>query len=186
MPRLSRLLGQLAMEVPREGEQTYSHGGTELNGEVGMDLGEDQLAGEIIGSAISIHRALGPGLFESVYEALLEKDLARKGFRIDRQKVISFEYDGIVFERAFVIDLLVESLVAVELKSVEKTSPVHRKQLQTYLRLIGIRVGLLLNFGEELMKDGVHRAVNGYPRSPVPPVPPCEIVAPSGAGRAAM
>jgi iron complex transport system substrate-binding protein len=112
--------------------------------------------------------ALGPGLLESVYEAVLRRALERQGYRLDRQKVIRFEYDEMVFEEGFRTDLLVESVVLVELKSVEKLAPVHSKQLLKYLRLMNLQVGLLINFGAATLKEGLHRIVNNLPPSASP------------------
>jgi GxxExxY protein len=135
----------------------------------------DFITGSIIDSAMRIHTALGPGLFESVYEVVLERDLARQGFRVERQKDVGFEFEGIRFEHAFVLDLLVEDTVVVEVKSVERLAPVFSKQLQTYLRLTNCRVGLLINFNEEFLKHGIKRIVNRLeeptPRSPLLRVP---------------
>jgi iron complex transport system substrate-binding protein len=120
----------------------------------------DRLTGEIVDAALKLHRALGPGLLESVYEALLAKELERRGLRAARQTPISFEYDGLSFRDAFRVDLLVESRVVVELKSVERLAPVHSKQLLTYLRLMNLPVGLLINFGASTLKEGLHRIAN--------------------------
>lgn len=120
----------------------------------------DEITGAIIDCSIKIHIELGPGLLESVYEAVLARALERRGLRVERQQVIRFEYDGMVFEEGFRIDLLVEGRVIVELKSVEKLAPVHSKQLLTYLRLTNLQVGLLINFGEATLKEGLHRIVN--------------------------
>lgn len=120
----------------------------------------DETTEKIIGSAIKLHQTLGPGLLESVYEMILARDLERSGLKVERQKPVSFEYDGLWFDDAFRVDLLIEGTVVVELKSVEKLAPVHSKQLLTYLRLLDLPVGLLLNFGAANLKDGLHRVVN--------------------------
>lgn len=120
----------------------------------------DDITGAIIDAAVKIHIALGPGLLESVYEVVLARALERRGLSVERQKVIRFEYDGMVFEEGLRVDLLVEKSVIVELKSVEKLAPVHSKQLLTYLRLLDLPVGLLLNFGAATLKEGLHRVVN--------------------------
>ena len=120
----------------------------------------DDITGAIIDAAVNIHIALGPGLLESVYEVVLARALERRGLSVERQKVIRFEYDGMVFEEGLRVDLLVEKSVIVELKSVEKLAPVHSKQLLTYLRLLDLPVGLLLNFGAATLKEGLHRIVN--------------------------
>lgn len=128
----------------------------------------DDITGEIVDAAYKLHAGLGPGLLESVYEVVLSRDLERRGLRIERQKSLSFEYDGLRFNDAFRIDLLVESSVVVEIKSVERLSPVHPKQLLTYLRLMKLRVGLLINFGAPIIKEGIHRVVNGLVPSASP------------------
>jgi iron complex transport system substrate-binding protein len=120
----------------------------------------DELTGEIVDAALKLHRALGPGLLESVYELVLARELERRGIRAARQVPVSFEYDGLLFQDVCRIDLLVESRVAVELKSVERLAPVHTKQLLTYLRLMNLPVGLLINFGAATLKEGLHRVAN--------------------------
>lgn len=132
----------------------------------------DWITGSIIASAMRIHSALGPGLFESVYEVVLERDLVRGGFRVERQKAIGFEFEGIRFENAFVLDLMVDRKVVVEVKSVERLAPVFEKQLQTYLRLTDCRAGLLINFNETLLKNGIRRIVNRLPEDPRRPALP--------------
>ena len=122
----------------------------------------DEVTGLVVDAAVKLHKRLGPGLLESVYEMILEQDLKRAGLWVERQKPISFEYDGIHFTDAFRIDLLVENSVVVELKSVEQYSPVYSKQVLTYIKLMNLQVGLLLNFGAPTMKEGIRRIVNGY------------------------
>ncbi|MGQ0812895.1 MAG: GxxExxY protein [Gemmatimonadota bacterium] len=135
----------------------------------------NKITGTIITLAIDIHTAIGPGLFESVYEVLLEAELKKLGFFVERQKAMGFEFRGYRFENAFVLDLLVNNSVIVELKSVERFAPVFEKQLQTYLRLSNCRVGLLINFNESSLKNGIRRVVNrldeATPRTPLPRVP---------------
>ena len=128
----------------------------------------DDITGAIVDAALKIHMELGPGLLESVYEAVLARALERRGFRVDRQKVIRFEYDGMIFEEGFRLDLLVEGRVVVELKSVEKLAVVNSKQILTYLRLMDLPVGLLINFGAATLKEGLHRIVNNLPASASP------------------
>jgi len=121
----------------------------------------------VVDAAYGIHRRLGPGLLESVYEALLMKVLEGRGLRVRRQPSIPFEYEGVRVEDGFRVDLLVEECVVVELKSVEKLAPVHRKQVLTYLRVLDLPVGLLINFGAPTFKEGIHRIANTYaPRLP--------------------
>jgi len=128
----------------------------------------DDVTGSIVDASLRIHRALGPGLLESVYEALLARALEQRGFQVERQKAIRFLYDGMVFDEGFRADLLVESRVIVELKSVERLAPVHAKQLLTYLKLTNRPVGLLINFGAATLREGLHRIVNGLPSSASP------------------
>ena len=128
----------------------------------------DDITGAIVDAAVKIHMELGPGLLESVYEAVLARALEKRGFHVERQKVIRFEYDGMVFEEGFRTDLLVEGRVVVELKSVEKLAPVHSKQVLTYLRLMNLPVGLLIIFGAATLKEGLHRIVNNLPTSASP------------------
>lgn len=111
---------------------------------------------------LRIHRDLGPGLLESVYEAVLADGLRRRGVSVERQKPISFQYDGVQFNEGFRADLMVEGNLIVELKSVERLAPVHGKQLLTYLRLAGQPLGLLMNFGAETFKEGCKRIVNNH------------------------
>jgi GxxExxY protein len=131
-----------------------------LNREKSIVKDLDDITGAVIDASIQIHKNLGPGLLESVYEVVLARDLERRGFQVERQKPIRFEYDGMVFEEGFRVDLLIDGRIVVELKSVEKLAPVYGKQLLTYLRLMQFPVGLLLNFGGETLKEGLHRVVN--------------------------
>jgi len=129
----------------------------------------DDVTGLIVDAAYKLHTGLGPGLLESVYEAVLSRDLTRRGLKVERQKIVMFEYDGMHFEEGLRLDLLVENRVIVELKSVEKMSAVHPKQLLTYLRLMNLPVGLLINFGAATFKEGVQRIVNNYRPSSASP-----------------
>jgi len=139
-----------------------SRGGAETRREL------DEITGVIVDSAVKLHQGLGPGLLESVYELVLAKDLSRRGLRVERQKSVNFEYDGLTFEDTLRLDLLVEESVVVELKSVETLALVHKKQVLTYLRLMNLPVGLLLNFGAATMKEGLHRIVNNLDPSASP------------------
>ena len=121
---------------------------------------ENELGRIIVDAAVSVHRNLGPGLLESVYEVVLADALRRRGLRVERQVSVPIEYSGITFDEGFRADIIVESKVILELKSVEKLSNVYKKQLLTYLRLTGLKLGYLLNFGEALMKEGIIRMVN--------------------------
>jgi GxxExxY protein len=122
----------------------------------------DRISAEIVDVAIKVHRELGPGLLESVYETVLAASLARSGLRADRQRPVDIVFDGMQFLGAFRLDILVDDRLIVEIKSVDQLKPVHGKQLLTYLRLMKLPVGLLLNFGHETMKEGIRRVVNDY------------------------
>lgn len=127
-----------------------------------MTLPIDELSAIVIEEAIGIHREFGPGLFGSVNEAVLCGRLRSRGLKVDRQVQIKAVFDGEVFDPAFKIDVLVDDRLVLELKSVEQLSKAHAKQLLTYLRLMHQPVGLLLNFSEATMKDGIRRVVNDY------------------------
>ncbi len=122
---------------------------------------ENDIAREIVDAAYQIHVALGPGLLESVYEVVLAHELEKRGLAVARQQEIPIVYDGIVFDHGYRADLVVDEKVIVEIKSVEALNPVHHKQLLTYLRLAQKRLGLLINFGAPLIKNGIHRIANG-------------------------
>jgi GxxExxY protein len=128
----------------------------------------DGITGAVIDAAMGIHRGLGPGLLESVYEAVLARDLTARGLSVERQKTVPFDYNGMHFEEGLRLDLLVNGRVIVELKSVEQLAPVHSKQLLTYLRLMHLPVGLLINFGAPTLKEGLHRVVNSLDPSASP------------------
>ena len=128
----------------------------------------DEITGAIVDASLRMHRDLGPGLMESVYEAVLARALERQDFRVERQKVIRFEYHEMVFEEGFRVDLLVDDRVIVEVKSIEQLGRQHAKQLLTYLRLTNTRVGLLINFGAPTLKEGLKRMVNGFQASAAP------------------
>ena len=122
---------------------------------------ENEIGTIIVDAAVAVHRELGPGLLESVYEVILAYELGQRGLDVNRQVPIPIEYQGLKFDEAFRADIMVESKIVLELKSIEQGTRVHKKQLQTYLRLTGTKLGFLLNFGEGLMKKGITRAVNG-------------------------
>ena len=122
----------------------------------------DEISGDVVGEAIRIHKELGPGLFESVYETVLAGSLQRMGYQVDRQHSVAIDYDGMKFESAFKIDLFVAGRLIVEIKSVEQLTKLHAKQLLTYLRLMRQPVGLLLNFSGSTMTEGIRRLVNDY------------------------
>ncbi|HET7550047.1 MAG TPA: GxxExxY protein [Gemmatimonadaceae bacterium] len=125
----------------------------------------DDVSGEIVDAALRIHRRVGPGLLESVYETLLAAELMRRGLAVERQKIAAFDLDGFHFARGFRLDLLVEGVVAVEIKSIEQLQHVHRAQLLTDIRLLDLPVGLLVNFGGLTLKEGLVRLVNKLPPS---------------------
>ena len=123
-------------------------------------MNENQIGDLIVEASISIHRKTGPGLLESVYETILAHQLHAEGLTVKRQVYMPIQYDQITFENGFRADLVIENKVIVELKCVELISNSHRKQLLTYLRMTGMRLGYLLNFNESLMKHGIYRTVN--------------------------
>ena len=122
---------------------------------------ENNIADNIMDAAFILHRELGPGLLESVYETVLARQLIDIGLDVERQKAIPVTFRGMTFDEGFRADLVVNRKVIIELKSVERLQPVHSKQLLTYLHLKDVRLGLLINFGENLLKDGFKRVVNG-------------------------
>ncbi|WP_137864024.1 MULTISPECIES: GxxExxY protein [unclassified Sphingomonas] len=128
----------------------------------------EQISGDVVDVALRLHRELGPGLLESVYEAILASKLTRMGYSVARQRPIDIEFDDLRFEAAFRIDLLVDERLLVEIKSVERPTAAHGKQLLTYLRLTKQPVGLLINFGGATLKEGLRRVVNDYAPSASP------------------
>jgi len=129
-------------------------------------MSENDVARIIVDVAYQVHTRLGPGLLESVYEAVMLHELRKRGLHVQNQVPMPVEWDGVRLEVGFRADLIVEGCVIVELKSVEAVVPVHKKQLLTYLRLADCRLGLLVNFGSELIKDGISRIVNCLEESP--------------------
>ena len=121
---------------------------------------ENEIGTIVVDSAVKVHQALGPGLLESVYEVVMAHKLTKCGLQVERQVPVAIVFEGLRFDEGFRADLVVEKKVVVELKSVERVSAAHKKQIQTYLRLTGCKLGYLLNFGAALMKDGITRAVN--------------------------
>ena len=122
---------------------------------------ENDLGTIIVDCSVKLHKALGPGLLESVYEAVLARQLKQAGLSVQRQVAVPIHFEGLSFDEGFRADLIVNQKVIIELKSVETVHPVHKKQLLTYLRLTGRKLGYLLNFGDELMKNGITRIING-------------------------
>lgn len=135
-----------------------------------MERDIDEITGIIVDSAYKIHIGLGPGLLESVYATVLAQALERRGLYVERENAISFEFDGIRFDEGLRVDLLVENKVVVELKSTEKNIPLYGKQVMTYIRLLNLPVGLLINFGTEKFKEGLQRVVNNHSPSPTSPL----------------
>ena len=124
---------------------------------------ENHIAAVVVDAALKIHKILGPGLLESVYQATLSFELQKRGLSVAQQVALPVHYEGIKLDVGYRVDLLVGNKVVVEIKSVEALAPVHRKQVRTYLRLMDVRLGLLLNFNVELMKYGIQRVVNRLP-----------------------
>ena len=124
-------------------------------------MNENEIGMIVVDCAVKIHMRLGPGLLESVYEAVLAYELERRGLLVERQVSVPIFYDDICFEEGFRADLIVARKVILELKYIECVTNAHKKQLLTYLRLTGMKLGYLLNFGEALMKDGITRTING-------------------------
>ena len=121
---------------------------------------ENEISKIVVDTCFRIHVTLGPGLFESVYEEILYYELTKLGLKVERQKGIPVKWDNLVMEVGFRADLIVENKVIVELKSIESIAPVHQKQVQKYLKLTGLKLGLLINFNVNLIKDGIQRIVN--------------------------
>ncbi|MGD9613634.1 MAG: GxxExxY protein [Kiritimatiellia bacterium] len=126
-------------------------------------MDENEIGKIAVDAAVQIHRELGPGLLEIVYEVVLAKELENRGLSVQRQVPVPIVYRGIRFDEGFRADIIVEGKIILELKSVEQIAKVHAKQVLTYLRLTSLRLGFLLNFGAALMKDGIERVVNGLP-----------------------
>jgi GxxExxY protein len=122
---------------------------------------ENEIAKQIVDVAFKIHTTFGPGLLESVYETIMAYELQKRGLRVQRQQAIPVVYEDVRMDLGFRADLIIEGKVVVEIKSVEAIAPVHKKQLLTYLRLTDKRLGLLINFNVELIKNGISRVVNG-------------------------
>ena len=125
----------------------------------------ESLATHVVDAGFKLHKALGPGLLESAYELILRERLRADGIKVERQVPIDINYEGLAIERAFVIDLLVEDRIILELKSVEQTHLAHSKQVLTYLRLTGLTLGFVMNFGAATFRDGVRRVVADHPTS---------------------
>ncbi len=121
---------------------------------------ENELSKHVLDVAIYIHKLYGPGLYESVYEELLSYELSKRGYHVERQKAIPLQHEEIRMDIGFRADLIIDDSVVVEIKAVEELKDVHYKQVNTYLKLTGLRLGLLINFNVSLLKDGYHRIAN--------------------------
>jgi len=124
-------------------------------------MNENEIGAIVVDTAVNLHRDLGPGLLENVYEVILTRLLVKRGLTVQRQVSIPLEFEGEHFDEAFRIDLFIDGKVIIELKSTEKITSIHKKQLLTYLKLTNTKLGYILNFGGEYMKDGIERIVNG-------------------------
>ncbi|HEC33881.1 MAG TPA: GxxExxY protein [Chloroflexi bacterium] len=123
----------------------------------------NRITESIIGAAIEVHRALGPGLLESAYEACLTFELAQRGLQVERQRPLPVVYQEVKLDCGYRLDLLVEEAVIVEVKAVDRLMPIHQARLLSYLKLSGCKVGLLINFNVKVLKDGIRRVVNDFP-----------------------
>jgi GxxExxY protein len=142
----------------------------------------EEISGDVLDVALRLHKQLGPGLLESVYETVLAAKLAEMGYAVARQVPVDIEFEGLRFEAAFRIDLLVDGRLLVEVKSVDQLHAAHAKQLLTYLRLTNQPVGLLINFGGATLKEGVRRLVNDYRPSATPRLRANQITASPSSG----
>ncbi|MEQ8210812.1 MAG: GxxExxY protein [Lacipirellulaceae bacterium] len=122
----------------------------------------NQITGAVLDTSIEIHRRLGPGLLETVYRKILAHELRKQGFQVEEEVPIPVEWDGVRVELGFRADIIVNAAVVVETKSIESILPVHKKQVLTHLKIMNLQVGLLINFGETLLKTGTHRIVNNF------------------------
>ncbi|MFZ4765226.1 MAG: GxxExxY protein [Roseimicrobium sp.] len=129
---------------------------------------ENEISKLVVDAAYKLHARLGPGLLETVYEVILAHELRKAGLEVARQVPVPIAWEGVRFDEGFRADLIVNDRVILELKSVDTMHPVHSKQLLTYLRVTELRLGLLINFGERLIKNGIKRVVNGLPDDPAP------------------
>jgi len=143
-------------------DHDHDHGLTGSREEEKREMNLEELSSVVVDSAYHLHVDLGPGLLETVYETVLARILSDRGLKVERQKAVIFEYQGIRFEDGLRVDLLINDRLVVELKSVETLAPVHAKQLLTYLRLLNQPLGLLINFGAATFKEGIKRVVNQH------------------------
>jgi GxxExxY protein len=122
---------------------------------------ENEIAKIAVEAAYQIHKHFGPGLYESVYEVCLAHELRKRGLRVERQVAVGLQYDSIKFDEAFCADIIIEGKVILEIKAIEEIRRIHKKQLLTYLRLTNMRLGLVINFDSEYIRDGLARVANG-------------------------
>jgi iron complex transport system substrate-binding protein len=141
--------------------ENVSHEGTKSTKDTKPVVDVEILARKAIERGLFVHRELGPGLLESVYEAVMATGLAREGFRVERQKLVAMQFEDITYPESFRLDLVVNGTLIIELKSTERNLPVYSKQLLTYLKLTEQPVGLLMNFGYPTFREGLKRVVNG-------------------------
>jgi GxxExxY protein len=127
-----------------------------------MAVSTEEIISIVIDLSIKIHRRIGPGCFEKVYEEVLYYELIKLGYKVDRQVLLPIDYDDLHIEKAYKLDLFVEEQLVLELKSVHPLPPVYFKQIRTQLSLLNLKHGMILNFKEELMKDGIHRVYNNF------------------------
>ena len=120
----------------------------------------EKIAKDVVDASLKIHMKLGPGVWEIVYEVVLAHELRRRGYEVERQRPVPIRSDDLTFDEGFKADLIINNCLLVELKSLEKLAPVHSKQVLTYIRLLDFRLGLLINFGEALLKNGIKRIAN--------------------------
>jgi GxxExxY protein len=140
-----------------DNKESFSRRGAEI----ATEMKEKEIGTKVLEAAIHVHRELGPGLLETVYEVTLIRELSDLGMSDQRQVEVPIIYKNIRFEEGFRADIIVENAVLLELKSVERVAPTHKKQVQTYLKLTGLKLGYLLNFGEAVLKNAITRCVNG-------------------------
>lgn len=126
-------------------------------------MNENEISGIVVDVSIRIHKALGPGLLESVYQRILAYELRKAGLEVQTEVPVPVKWDGHIIDESFRADMIVNGKVLLELKSIEQTQPVHRKQTLTYIKLADLKLGLLINFGASLLKDDLHRLVNKLP-----------------------
>lgn len=128
-----------------------------------MDTPEDVILAAVFRIGLMIHKKTGPGMYESVYETILAHELMKEGFKVERQVEVPFEWDGLLFDKAFRADIVIDKLVVIEVKAVETRHPIHARQLRTHLKLMNLRLGAVVNFGMETFKEGFERVANGMP-----------------------